>query len=205
MPSPVGRAQPAIRAPCHRLNGGLSAERASPAVGDRPSAQVDHVGLAGLGLDQIGVAGALQGDVGSMTRAQDVDVRVQLVRPEQRSGSRHRDGMSPRRAAFRRNQVVPAVALVEMRRLRQTEGCALEDVVPRADQFPLRRRIFLQHDAGEAVLPGAVVPQHVEQVLPPVVIMKERRIEPAAVQMDRSDQSPSTRLAGDEIVVKVAQ
>ena len=193
MPSPVGRAQPAIRAPCHRLNGGLAAERAPPAVGDRASAQIDHVGFAGLGLDQIGVAGALQGDVGSMTRAQDVDVRMQLVGPEQRSRSRHRHGMSPRRAPFRGDQVVPTVALVEMRRFGQTEGCALEDVVPRADQFPLRRRIFLQDDAGEAVLPGAMVPQHVHQVLAPVVVVKERWIEPAAVQMNRSDQSPSIR------------
>ena len=71
--------------------------------------------------------------------------------------------------------------------------------------FRSRRRIFLQHDAGEAVLSGAVVPQHVHEVLPPVVVMKERRIEPAAVQMNRVGPVAIDPFAGDEIVVKVAQ
>src|SRR6188474_1981914 len=102
------------------------------------------------------MARALQGDVGSMTRAQDVDVRVQFVRSEQRSRSRHRHGMPPRRAPFRRHQVVPTVALVEMWRFRQAERSALEDVVPRADESPLRWRIFLQHDTRKTVLSGTI-------------------------------------------------
>ena len=39
------RAQPPVGAPCHRLNRGLASERAPPAVRERPSAQIDHVGF----------------------------------------------------------------------------------------------------------------------------------------------------------------
>ena len=151
------------------------------------------------------MAGALQGDVGPMPRAQDVHVRVQLIGPEERARSRHRHGMAPGRAPFRRNQVIPAVAVVEMRRLGQAEWSALEDVVRRADEFPLRCRVFLQHDAGESVLCGSVVPQHVHEVLPPVVVVKERWIEAAAVQIHRVGPVAIDALAGDEIVVEVAQ
>src|SRR6185503_6406386 len=104
------------------------------------------------------MAGALQRDVRPIPCAQDVDVRVQLVRPEQRSRSRHRHGMPPRSAPFSGDQVVPAVALVEMRRLGQAEWSPLEDVVPWADESPLPWRVFLQDDAGKAVLSGTVVP-----------------------------------------------
>ena len=140
-----------------------------------------------------------------MARAQDVDVRVQLVGPEQRSGSRHRHGMPPRGAPFRGDQVVPAVALVEMRRFRQAERSALEDVVPCADESPLRWRVLLQHDASKAVLSGTVVPEHVQQVLAPVVVVKERWIEPAAVQINRIRPVAIDTLARDEIVMEVAQ
>ena len=140
-----------------------------------------------------------------MARGQDVDVGVQLVGPEQRSRSRHGHGMAPAGAAFGGDQVVPAVALVEMRRFGEAERRALEDVVPLADEPPLRWRVFLQHDAGEAVLSGTVVPQHVQQVLAAVVVVKERWIEPAAVQVDRIRPIAVDARARDEIVVEVAQ
>ena len=69
----------------------------------------------------------------------------------------------------------------------------------------LRRRVFLQHDSGEAVLSGPMVPQHVDEVLPAVVVVKERRIEAAAVQVDRVRPFAVDARAGDEIVVEVAQ
>src|SRR6188472_3800624 len=93
--------------------------------------------------------------------------------------------MPPRGAPFRGDQVIPAVALVEMRRFRQAERSALEDVVPFADESPLCWRVFLQHDASKAVLSGTVVPEHVQQVLASVFVVKERWIEAAAVQINR--------------------
>ena len=80
MPSPsVVRSQPS--APhCHRLNRRLASERAAAAVAERPAAEIDHVGLSRLRLDEVGVARALQRDVGTMARAQDVHVGMQLVR-----------------------------------------------------------------------------------------------------------------------------
>ena len=151
------------------------------------------------------MAGALQSGVGPMTRAEDMHVGVQLVGAEQRARPRHRHGMSPCRAPFRGDQVIPAGPLVEMRRLRQAERSPFEDVVPGADQLPLRCRIFLQHDAGEAVLPGTMVPQHVEQVLPPVLVVKERGIEAAAVQIYRVGPVAVDAPARHQIVVEVAQ
>ena len=83
----INRAQPAVVAPHHWLNRRLAAERAAAAIAQRPAAQIDHVGLAALRLDEIGVAGALQRRVGPMARGQDVDVGMQLVRARQARAS----------------------------------------------------------------------------------------------------------------------
>ena len=131
------------------------------------------------------MAGALQRGVRPMARGQDVGVGMQLVRPEETTRARHRHGVAPARAALGGDQVVVAVALVEMRRLGEADRRAFEDHASLADEPALGRRVLLQHDAGEPVLPGPVIPQHVEQILPAVVVVKQRRIEAAAVQVDR--------------------
>src|SRR5687768_640170 len=102
---------------------------------------------------------ALKRDVGTMTRAQDIGVGMQLIGPEQRPRTRHRDCVPPPRTAFGGQQVVPTAALVEMRRLREADRSAGKDVVALADERSRRRRVLLQHDAGKAVLSGPVVPQ----------------------------------------------
>ena len=141
--------------------------------------------LAVRRVDEIRVAGTLQRDVRPMTRAQHVDVGMQLVRALDRPRARHRHRVTPAGASLGRDQMVVAVALVEVRRFGESERRAGEDDAPLADQPLLRGRVLLQDDAGEAVLAGTVIPQHVEQVLPPVVVVEERRIEAAAVEIDR--------------------
>ena len=146
--------EPAVLAPEHFLDRGLAAQDAAAAVLQRPAAEIDHVGLAGLRLHEVGMAGALQRRIGPVARAENVSVGMQLVRPEQVARPRHGDGMVPGRAAFRRQQIIEAVALVEMRRFGQAQRRALEDSCALADQLLFARRIFLRHDAGEAIVAG---------------------------------------------------
>ena len=121
----------------------------------------------------------------TISRRDDVFVRMQLVRSGQRARTRHGDRMAPTRAALGGDQVVVPIALVQMRRLRETDGCALENVLTFADQLALRVRVLLQHDAGKAVATRAMVPELVHQVLATVIVMKQRRIEAAAVEVQR--------------------
>jgi hypothetical protein len=75
----VERPQPAVRRPFHWLNRGLATERAPSAVVQWTTAEIDHVGLAGLCFDEIGVTSALERSVGTMTRAHNIDIRMKLV------------------------------------------------------------------------------------------------------------------------------
>jgi hypothetical protein len=42
--------------------------------------------------------------------------------------------------------------------------------------------VFLEDNAGEPVLPGTMIPQHVHDAFPAVIVMEKRRIEAAAVE-----------------------
>ena len=53
--------------------------------------------------------------------------------------------------------------------------------------------------------PGPVVPQHVEQVLPAVIVVEQRGVEAAAVQIDRIGPLAVDLRAGHQVVVEVAQ
>jgi hypothetical protein len=64
-------AQPAVLAPHHRLDRGLAAQRAGAAIAQRPAAQIHHVGLAVLGVHQVGMARTLQFCIGAMARTED--------------------------------------------------------------------------------------------------------------------------------------
>ena len=140
-----------------------------------------------------------------MPRAEDVDLRMQLVGAIERRRACHRDRMAPPGTAFGREQVVVAVASVEMRRFGQPERRAAKDGAPFADERAPLDRILLQHDAAEPVLPGTMIPEHVEQVLASILVVKERRIEAAAVQVHRVGPVAVDRRRRDEIVVKVPQ
>ena len=59
---------------------------------------------------------------------------MKFVRPRHRARPRHRDGMAPAGATLGGQQVVPAVALVEMRRFGEADRRPGEDRLPFADQ-----------------------------------------------------------------------
>ena len=110
-----------------------------PRFAQRAAAQVDHLGLAVRRLDQVGVPRALQRGIGAMARGEHLRVRVQLVRPRSVPRARHRHGVPPEGAALGRQQVVVAVALVEVRRLGEAERRAREDVPSRSRPGGARR------------------------------------------------------------------
>ena len=125
--------------------------------------------------------------------------------------ARHGDGVIIARAALGRCQIVPAAALEEMRALDQAKRAPGEDVFRRADQ-PARSRVpFLEQDAEKRwVLQmrarwAAVVPDHVDEPLAPVVVVKQRRIEAARVDIDRVRPRPLDRRRGDDVIVCVLE
>ena len=150
-PSPASvRSQPSL-APRHPLDRGFASERAAAAVRQGTAAEIDHVGLARRRLDEVGVAGALQRRVGPIARGQHVGIRVQLVRARSdRARPRQGHRVAPAGASFGRDQVVPAVALVEMRRFGEADRRAGEDQVPFADQRCRVARVLLQDDAARS-------------------------------------------------------
>ena len=119
-----------------------------------------------------------------MARAQDVGVRMQFVGAGQISRAGHRHRVTPAGAAFRGKQIIPAVALVEMRRFGEAQRRAFENDLPFADELAFLHRVFLQDDSGEAIVSGPMIPKHVDEIFAAVVIVKERRIEAAAVEIN---------------------
>ena len=105
------------------------------------------------------MARALQLASGRSRAVRMMYVGMQFVRAGQLARPRHRHGVAPARAAFGGEQVVLAVALVEVRAFGEAERRALEDRLAFADQLALRGRVFLQHDAGEAIVARAGGPR----------------------------------------------
>src|SRR4051794_17531418 len=93
--------------------------------------------------------------------------------------------MAPGRAPLGNDEMIVAAAFVEMRRFGEADRGAAKNDSSRADQLVLAGRVFLHDNAGEAILARAMVPEHVEEVLAAIFVMKQRRIEAAAVQIDR--------------------
>src|SRR6185503_10722740 len=107
--------KPSVFSPDHLLNRGLPPERASSSVGQRPAAQVHHVGAAVGSVDEIRMAGALQRGVRTMTCAQHVYVGMQLVGTVNLFSARHRHRVAPAGSSFGGNQMVVHAALVQVR------------------------------------------------------------------------------------------
>ncbi len=202
---PVRRAQPAVLAPRHLLDRGLAAQDAAAAIGQGAAAEIDHVGLTGLRLDKIGVAGALQWRVGLVARTHNVSVGVQFVGAIDMLRTRHRHRVVPARPAFGGDQIIPAVALVEMRRLGEAQRRAVENQLAFADQAALGVRIFLANDAGEAVVARPPIPELIDEILPPVVVVEQRGIEAARIHIDRIGPFAVDLGRGHEVVVEIAQ
>ena len=149
--------------------------------------------------------GPLQRGVGPRARGEDVDVRVQLVRSEQLARARHGHAMVPAGAALSGEQVVVTVAAVQVRGFGQAVLGPGEDIGTAADQAPFLDRVFLQHDAGEALAARAVIPQLVQEVLAPVVVVEQRWIEAAAVHVHRIGPRPVDARADDQVIMEIAQ
>ena len=82
--------------------------------------------------------------------------------PSKFARARHRDRVAPARAALGGQQVVVAVALVEVRAFGEADRRAPKIRCSLADQLAFCGGIFLQDDSGETIVPGPVVPEHVQ-------------------------------------------
>jgi hypothetical protein len=60
-----------------------------------------------------------------------------------------------------------------------------EDDFVKAHQLALRGGVFLQYDAGEAAATRTMIPELIRHVLASVIVVKQRGIETAAVQVQR--------------------
>ena len=149
--------------------------------------------------------GPLQLEVRLVRRGEDGIVGMDFIRPEQRPGARHRDRMVVAGAAFGGDQIIPAVALVDVRPFREPELRSPENVADRPHEALLDRIILLQRDSAELVSALAVIPDHVDQPLAAVVIMEQRRVEAAAVQVNRLGPRTFDARRGHEIVVGVLE
>src|SRR5215204_6994123 len=195
--------RPAILGPGDLLDCGLAAERAAPPVRQRPAAEVHEVGLAVLRVHEVGVPGALQLGVGAVPGRQKRPVRVELVGAHEIARPRDGRRMCPPGAAFRGEQEVKAVALVHVGSLGQSKRRALEDELPRANQTARRGIVLLDDNAGEAVVPRAMVPEHVQDVEPPVVVLEQGWVEPAAVEEHGVRPLAVDPWRGHEVVVHI--
>ncbi len=122
-PGPVRRPQPAVVAPLHPHDRGLAPSVQRPRFRrGRPQRYTMKVSPAGR-LDEVGMAGALQGRVRTVSRGQHVHVGVQLIGSGHRARARHRDRVPPARPPFGRDEIVVAAALVRVRRLVRPAAC----------------------------------------------------------------------------------
>src|SRR3954447_7687608 len=113
--------------------------------------------------------------------------------------------MAPASATFSGEQIVVAVAFVKVRRFGQADSHAGKNVFPLADQLACGMRIFLQHDAREAVLSRPMIPELIDQIFTAVILMEQRWIEAAAVEIHRVRPITIDGGAGDQIVVEVTK
>ena len=181
----AGEIKPAVVAPHAFLDRRLPPERRAPPVFQRPGAKMGVVNLPVRRFDDLAVSGALQDGVGRVLRRQEMDVRMQFIRAVDGARPRYCHRVVVAGAALGGRQIVPAVALIEMRALDEAMRAAGKNRLCRADELPRSRVPLLQADAGEGRMlaprspPVAVVPDHVEEPFAAVVVVKERRIEAA--------------------------
>src|SRR6185312_7507006 len=106
---------------------------------------------------------------------------------------------------FGGEQIIPAVAFVEMWRFGEAERRAGKNIFTLANQPALFHGVFLQNNSGKAIVSGAMVPKHVDEIFAAIVVVKERRIEAAAVEINWIRPFAIDGFVRDEIIVKVAQ
>ena len=197
--------QPVVVGPEGFLDGGLAAEHAPAELGGGAAGEVDEVGAAVGGVDDVAVAGTLEGRERVVFGGEDVGLGVQLVRAGNGARAAEGHGVVVAGAAFGGQEVVPPLALVEMGALDEGEVGAGEDVLARAGEFVGGWVELLQGDAGEGVRALAVVPEHVDEVLLVVVVVEERRVEARRVGVDRIGPGPGDGVGSHDVVVRVLE
>ena len=145
------------------------------------------------------MAGALQRARVVVLRGEE-RLRVALVGTPDRLRPGELDAVPVGRAALGDHEVVCAVALVEVRPLGAERGRAGVDDLRGADEAFLRGRILLQDDPREEAVAGAVVPEHVHDVLAAVVVVEERRVEPARIEEHGLAPRAARVLGRDDVV-----
>src|SRR5882672_10763668 len=92
-----------------------------------------------------------------------------------------------------------------MRCFGEAERRAGENIFAATDELAFLERVFLEHDAGETILAGAMIPEHVDEIFFPTVVVKQRGVEAAAVHVNRIAPLAIDRRARDEVVVEIAE
>ena len=197
--------QPVVVAPVRLLDPRLAAQHAAAPLADGPPRQVHEVDAAVGRLDDVAVARALQRRERRVLRAEDRVLRVHLVRARDVARARQRRGVLVRRAALRRQKVVPAVALVQVGRLDEVELRALEDVRLGTHQLSRHGVELLQDDAGEGARAAPVVPHHVDEPLAAVVVVEQRRVEAGRVGVDGLGPGAVDAGGAGDVVVRVLE
>ena len=194
-------AQPAVGVPLDRHERGLAAERAGllPADGHRAPAEEGDEEVALRRVDEAAVAGALQRALVVVLRGEE-RLRVALVGAPDRLRARELHAVPVGRAALGDHEVVGSVALVEVRALGAERGRADVDDLRGADEALLRGRVLLQDDPREEAMAGAVVPEHVHDVLATVVVVEERGVEAARVEEHGLAPRAARVLRRDDVV-----
>ncbi len=207
----VGETQPAVFAPYAFLNRCLASQRRAVQGFERPRAKMGVIDLSVRRFDDLSVSGALERGVRGVLRGQEMDSWMQVVGAFDDTRPRHRDGVIEARAALCRGQIVPAAALEEMRTFHQAVRAAGENVLRRSDRPAGDRVPFLQQNAKEGGVfqmgAGSVpmVPDHVEEPLATIVVVKQRRVEAARVDVDRVRPRRLDCWRGNDVIVRVLE
>ena len=127
--------KPVVGPPFHFLNGGFAAQVASLAPGKGTTAKMGHIPFAALCFHKAGVSGFLKGEFGFSGRGQNRVLRMQFVGTEKVMGSGQTDGVFVFSSALCSQQVVEAVALVQVGSFGEPDGTSLEDQLGLAGQL----------------------------------------------------------------------
>ena len=163
-------------------------------------------------LDDLPVTGPLKGGFRCVLGREQMDIGMQFVRAGYVARSRHGHRVVVSGATFGRREVIPIVAPEQMRALDQPVRTAAKDVADRPDQPLQNGVVLLQHDAGKGrvfrLAANAVrnmIPDHVEEPFATVIVVEQRRVETARIDVDRIRPWSLDRRRGDNVVVRVLE
>ena len=155
------------------------------------------------GLDDIAVAGTLQGHVGMVLKCNNVLLRVRLVRAPDITQPHQRIGVVIPSPALGHQKIIPPVALVQVRPLNQRQLSTGVNILTRADKPPRNSVPLLQRDAIEQLRAAAAASQHVNKPLLTVVVVEQEGVKPGRVNVNRIRPRPRNSRHRVDIVIRV--